>query len=365
MVARTIIQLAASVTGEAVAHYTAPIVSHSSLRLPPLPSPKDLLKLYKIRARRHLSQNFLLDYRLTNKIVTETGRVSNCYVCEVGPGPGNISRGIILNGAKHLTVIEKDQRFLPALQLLADATEGRMTIINGDVMDFDMATIFPKDLAHDWTIEPPPFYIIGNLPFNISTPLIIRWLRHMASHTGPFTHGRTRLSLTFQKEVAKRMVAKPRSEMRCRLSIMCQYLCDVQFLFTIPGRAFFPKPEVDVSLVKFTPLIKPLIKQPFSLVEKVTRTLFHCRQKHCHKMIRLLFPNDRPEFTDLMLKKTNIYPKKRAVDLQIEEFGALCDVYSALCEENEGLINYDFRSPSVWKTTKTNAANNERHREYL
>lgn len=364
MVAKTAIQLAASVTKEVITHHVAPVVSDSSLRLPPLPSPKELLRIYKIRAQRHLSQNFLLDHRLTNKIVTKTGNVRNCYVCEVGPGPGNISQNIILNGAKHLVVIEKDRRFLPALELLADASEDRMTIINSDVMDFDMEKVFPKDLAHDWTVEPPPFYIIGNLPFNISTPLIIRWLRHAASRTGPFAHGRTRLSLTFQKEVAQRMVAESRSAMRCRLSIMCQYLCDVKLLFTIPGRAFFPKPEVDVSLVKLTPLIKPIIKQPFSLVEKVTRTLFHCRKKHCHKQIRLLFPDDRPEFTELMLEKTKIYPKKRAIDLEIEEFGALCDVYSDLCEQNEGLINYDFRCPSTRKIAKT-AESHEVYENYF
>lgn len=92
-----------------------------------------------------------------------------------------------------------------------------------------------RQLVHEWTIEPPPLYIMGNLPFNISTPLIIKWLKHCSEHTGPFIHGRTQLTLTFQKEVAERMIAQVKASNRCRLSIMCQYLCHVNILFTIPG----------------------------------------------------------------------------------------------------------------------------------
>ncbi|KAF8782538.1 Dimethyladenosine transferase 1 like protein [Argiope bruennichi] len=268
MVRLSIFRLAETVAKE-IAAASAPVVDSSLQRLPPLPSPKDLLKLYKIRAQRHLSQNFLLDYRINNKIITKTGKIQNCFVCEVGPGPGNITRSILQNGAKHVIVIEKDRRFLPSLELLADASGGRMKIILADVMDVDLENILPRTLACDWTMLPPPLFIIGNLPFNISTPLIIKWLRHCSKHTGPFIHGRTRLTLTFQKEVALRMVADVDSEYRSRLSIMCQYLCSVKHLFNIPGKAFFPKPEVDVAVVKFTPRIRPLIDQPFELVEKV------------------------------------------------------------------------------------------------
>lgn len=315
----------------------------AKLRLPHLPSIRDLVRLYKLRARKQLSQNFLLDQRLTNKIVKAAGKVENCYVCEVGPGPGNITRSILQKGAKHVTVIEKDRRFIPSLELLADAVEGKMKIVIGDIMDYSMDTIFPREYAKEWHQRSPPMFIIGNLPFNVSTPLIIRWLRQMSEHSGVFSYGRTRLLLTFQKEVAERMVAPPASPQRCRLSVMCQYLCDVRHKFTISGAAFTPKPEVDVGVVRFIPLVEPLIKCPFSLVEKVNRTLFHHRQKYCKKTISLLFPKDKQELTREMIRITEIDPMIEAYQLSVEEIGRICNVYQEFCEKHPELIDFSFR----------------------
>lgn len=112
MVYRSCLRLAETIIKEATAS-----LDPTLLKLPPLPSPRELLKLYKIHAQRNLSQNFLLDSRINNKIVTKTGNIRNCYVCEVGPGPGNITRAIILNGAKNVIVVEKDRRFLPSLEV--------------------------------------------------------------------------------------------------------------------------------------------------------------------------------------------------------------------------------------------------------
>lgn len=112
MVYRSCLRLAEAVIKEA-----STSLEPTQLKFPPLPSPRELLKLYKIQAQRNLSQNFLLDSRINNKIVTKTGNIKNCYVCEVGPGPGNITRAIILNGAKSVVVIEKDRRFLPSLEV--------------------------------------------------------------------------------------------------------------------------------------------------------------------------------------------------------------------------------------------------------
>ncbi|XP_071035886.1 mitochondrial dimethyladenosine transferase 1 isoform X2 [Parasteatoda tepidariorum] len=318
-------------------------VTEASLRLPPLPSPRDLLKLYRIKAQRNLSQNFLLDFRLNNKIVTSTGNVKDHYVCEIGPGPGNITRAILQNGAKHVIVIEKDRRFLPALELLADASGGRLKIILGDIMELNLENILPKNLAHDWEIHPPPLYIIGNLPFNISTPLIIKWLRFCSVHKGPFAHGRTRLSLTFQKEVADRMVAEVGANCRCRLSVICQYLCHVDNLFTIPGRAFFPKPEVDVSVVRFTPRIRPLISQPFEIVNKVISTIFQHRQKFSLYGIKNLFPKENPELVEEIVQRTKINPEKKSFELEMEDYKALCDVYSEMCNRHNNLFNYMYQ----------------------
>lgn len=120
-------------------------------------------------------------------------------------------------------------------QMLSEAVNGRLQIMLGDVLGFTMGDIFPKELTRDWQDLPPKLHIIGNLPFNISTPLIIRWLKDISYHQGAFSYGRVMLTLTFQKEVAERMIAPILSSQRCRLSIMCQHLCDVQHLFTIPG----------------------------------------------------------------------------------------------------------------------------------
>lgn len=112
MVCRTLLRFSQAVIKDAPA-----VLKESAPKFPPLPSPRELIKLYRIKAQKHLSQNFLLDLRLNNKIVTKTGKMKDCYVCEVGPGPGNITRAIIQNGAKNVIVVEKDRRFLPALEV--------------------------------------------------------------------------------------------------------------------------------------------------------------------------------------------------------------------------------------------------------
>jgi len=158
-----------------------------------------------------------------------------------------------------------------------------MRIFSGDVLHFDMEQIFPSELSTRWNDTQPHLNIIGNLPFNVSTPLIIRWLEDISMHRGAWKHGRVPLILTFQKEVAERMAAPPLNVQRCRLSVMCQYLCDVQHLFTIGGKSFVPAPDVDVGIVRFVPLAEPLIQAPFRLVEKVMRHVFQFRQKMCKK----------------------------------------------------------------------------------
>jgi dimethyladenosine transferase 1, mitochondrial len=156
-----------------------------------------------------------------------------------------------------------------------------MRIFSGDVLKFDMSTIFPSEMSTDWSAAPPNLSIIGNLPFNVSIPLIIRWLRDISMRQGAWKHGRVPLTLTFQKEVAERMVAKVMSRQRCRLSVICQYLCDVEHKFTISGQSFVPAPDVDVGVVRFVPLVEPRIRVPFPIVNKLIRHVFHYRLKMC------------------------------------------------------------------------------------
>ncbi|XP_043119211.1 dimethyladenosine transferase 1, mitochondrial-like [Puntigrus tetrazona] len=190
----------------------------------------------------------------------------------------------------------------------------------------------------------PNLHIIGNLPFGVSTPLIIKWLEQISNRTGCFTFGRTRLTLTFQKEVAERLTASTGSRQRSRLSVMAQYLCTVKNCFTIPGCAFVPKPKVDVGVVHFTPLAQPQIQQPFKLVERIVRNAFQFRRKYCHRGLEMLFPeSQRQELTEELLRSADVDPTLRPTEISISEFRALADAYSKLCEENQGLIDYDFR----------------------
>ncbi|KAM9354290.1 dimethyladenosine transferase 1, mitochondrial isoform 1-T3 [Pholidichthys leucotaenia] len=316
----------------------------ASLRLPPLPTVGELLKIYNLRAEKLLSQNFLLDLRLTDKVVRQSGNLIDAHVCEVGPGPGGLTRSILNAGAADVLVVEKDYRFIPGLKLLSEAAPGRLRIFNGDILTYRMDRGFSKSISKPWDGEPPNLHIIGNLPFSVSTPLIFKWLENIANRTGPFVYGRTRLTLTFQKEVAERLTASTGSERRSRLSIMAQYLCTVHSCFTIPGRAFVPKPEVDVGVVNFTPLVQPQIQQPFKLVEKLVKNVFQFRRKYCYKGIEKLFPEAcRAELTQELMQKADVDPVLQPTQLTIAQFRALADVYASMCVHDPEIRSYDFR----------------------
>ncbi|XP_068925726.1 dimethyladenosine transferase 1, mitochondrial [Petaurus breviceps papuanus] len=317
----------------------------SAFRLPPLPTIREIIKIFGLRAQKQLSQNFLLDLKLTDKIIRKTGDLKNAHVYEVGPGPGGITRSILNAQVADLLVVEKDTRFIPGLQMLSDAAPGKLRIVHGDVLTFKLEKAFPEHLQRKWEDDPPNLYIIGNLPFSVSTPLIIKWLENISKRDGPFVYGRTQMTLTFQKEVAERLTANTGSKQRSRLSIMAQYLCKVQHSFTIPGRAFAPKPEVDVGVVHFTPLVHPQINQPFKLVEKVVQSTFQFRRKYCHHGIGILFPQaDRSKNTEKMLMLADVDPTLRPAQLSILHFRNLCDVYRKMCDEDPNLFTYNFRN---------------------
>ncbi|XP_068956174.1 dimethyladenosine transferase 1, mitochondrial-like [Petaurus breviceps papuanus] len=313
--------------------------------LPPLPMIGEIIKIFGLRAQKQLSQNFLLDLRLTDKIIRKTGNLKNAHVYEVGPGPGGITRSILNAQVADLLVVEKDTQFIPGLQMLSDAAPGKLRIVHGDVLTFKLEKAFPEHLQRKWEDDPPNLYIIGNLPFSVSTPLIIKWLENISKRGGPFVYGRTQMTLTFQKEVAERLTANTGSKQQSQLSIMAQYLCKVQHSFTIPGRAFAPKPEVDVGVVYFTPLVQPQINQPFKLVEKVVQSTFQFRRKYCHHGIGILFPQaDRSKNTEKMLMLADVDPTLWPAQLSILHFRNLCDVYRKMCDEDPNLFTYNFRN---------------------
>lgn len=318
------------------------------LRLPPLPSIKDIIRLYKLRALRELSQNFLMEPRLIDKIVNAAGTLEKHVVCEVGPGPGGITRSIIQRSPRKVILIEKDRRFIPSLELIADACRDKvdLDIITGDILKTDIAQYVPSDIKKEWTDPPPPLHLIGNLPFSVSTILIIRWLEMISKQEGPWTFGRTRMTLTFQKEVAERMAANIMESQRCRLSVMCQNWCSVKHKFDISGASFLPKPDVDVGVVTLTPFKKPVIKQPFKMVEKVVRQIFSMRQKYSIRGAQTLFPPEvREEMALRMYKMADIDPVTKSFQITNGEFARIVDAYAEVIKLYPELEHYDYRAP--------------------
>uniref|UniRef100_A0A914ZCZ0 rRNA adenine N(6)-methyltransferase n=1 Tax=Panagrolaimus superbus TaxID=310955 RepID=A0A914ZCZ0_9BILA len=314
-------------------------------KLPPLPALRDFIHMYRLKAKKILSQNYLMDMNLTRKIARKANFDSNTHVIEVGPGPGGITRAILDEGCARLDVVEIDHRFIPPLEHLAEAADGRLHIHRGDVLKTDLATIF-KDAKivqqKEWFDFSPNSHIIGNLPFNIASPLIIKFLREMSREEGPWQFGRTPLTLTFQLEVAQRLCGEIDSEHRSRLSIVTQYICEPKILFVIPGVCFVPKPEIDVGVVKFIPRAEPLIPCDFAVVEKVARQTFTFRQKYVSKCIKTLYPTEiADEMAHDLLKNCRIDPTQRPFKLGIDEIGAMCVFYEKQCQKMPGLFLHE------------------------
>ncbi|RUS85173.1 hypothetical protein EGW08_007077 [Elysia chlorotica] len=314
------------------------------IRLPPLPTIQEIIRIYGLSARKKLSQNFLLDLNLTRKIIKTAGNLKDCCVVEVGPGPGGLTRSILNTEVEKLIVIEKDGRFVPSLEILSDASHGRMKIIQGDILGFDMSDVVPPEYTCQWQDNTPNIHVIGNLPFSVSTPLIIRWLNSISTQSNLWSRGRAAMTLTFQKEVAERIIAPPRSEYRCRLSVMCQYLCNVSLKFSIPGKAFVPPPKVDVGVVKFVPRREPLIRQSFALVERMNRHLFHHPNKFCFKSLGTLFPPDREDLIWTMVELSGVDAQIRPFELTNEQVGQLCNAYATIIGQEPDILTYEFRS---------------------
>ncbi|XP_064405368.1 dimethyladenosine transferase 1, mitochondrial-like isoform X2 [Halichondria panicea] len=309
-------------------------------RLPPLPTIADIIRLYGLSARSQLSQNFLLDLNITERLVRVAGGdLSSCCVCEVGPGPGSLTRSILNAGAAHLIAVERDRRFLPSLELLSEASEDRLKVVYGDALDFNIEESCASFVeGKSWEGDPPNFHLMGNLPFNVSIPLLLKWLSLMATRTGPFSLGRTQLTLTFQKEVAERIMAPPNDPQRSRLSVMTQHLCHVKWGFKIRGKAFTPPPKVDAVVLKLTPLVTPRITVDYSTLEKVVKALFQYRRKYIRRGATLLFPEEkggqtkaqREGLVEELFRLSGVEETLRPQALTIEQFGALTSAYSQL-----------------------------------
>ena len=242
--------------------------------LPPL---REVIARHGLAARKGLGQHFLLDLNLTGRIARSAGAagaLGQGTVIEVGPGPGGLTRALLLEGAARVIAIERDPRCVEALADLVAAAAGRLTVLEADAL-----TVAPVDLG------PPPRWIVANLPYNVGTKLLLGWLRQRQDLAG--------MTLMFQREVADRLVAAPGSKAYGRLSVITAWCCQTEFLFGVPARAFTPPPKIASAVVRLTPHASPPCLATWDALERVTAAAFGQRRKMLRSSLRGLVPDPR------------------------------------------------------------------------
>ena len=267
--------------------------------LPPL---REVINTHDLKARKSLGQNFLLDLNLTAKIARQAGDMTECDVLEIGPGPGGLTRGLLSEGARRVLAIEKDKRCLPALAEIAEAYPDRLTVIEGDALEID-------PLAH----LTPPIRIAANLPYNVGTELLVRWLT--PKEWPPFWQS---LTLMFQREVAERIVAKPGSKAYGRLALLAQWRADARIVLNLPPEAFTPPPKVSSAVVHLTALPEPRFPADPDVLNRVVAADFNQRRK----MLRSALKGTAPDIEDRLLA-AGLKPTERAEQVPLEGFCAL------------------------------------------
>lgn len=276
--------------------------------LPPL---REVIAKYDLAAKKSLGQNFLLDLNLTGRIARAAGDLSKGSVIEIGPGPGGLTRALLMHGAREVIAIERDERCLAALAEIAAAYPGRLKIIPGDALATDVTKLGSGQRR-----------IVANLPYNIATPLLIKWLGQ-----GPAIASMT---LMFQKEVVERLVAKPRSKDYGRLTVLTQWLAEARRLFDVPPRAFTPPPKVTSSIAQIVPRQQPAFPARQEVLERVTLAAFNQRRKMLRQSLRSLFGDAEAVLTEL-----GLVPTARAEELTVEQF---CLLARALEEGRRGPV---------------------------
>lgn len=271
-------------------------------RIDDLPPLRDVIAAHGLSARKSLGQNFLLDLNLTARIARVVGDLSGSDILEIGPGPGGLTRGLLAEGARRVLAIEKDPRCLPALDEIAAAHPGRLTVRIADALEIDPA-------AH----LTPPIRIAANLPYNVGTELLIRWLT--PPEWPPFWES---LTLMFQREVAERIVAQPGSKSYGRLAVLAQWRTEAGIAMRLPPEAFTPQPKVSSAVVHITALPAPRYPADAAILERVVARAFNQRRK----MLRAALRGVAPDIEDRLIA-AGIKPTDRAEQVGLEQFCAL------------------------------------------
>ncbi len=255
-----------------------------------------------MRARKSLGQNFLFDLNLTRRIARSASPLNGTTI-EVGPGPGGLTRALLLENAAHVIAIEKDRRVGEVLSSLCIAADGRLDLMESDALDSAI-----------WEMGVAPRRIIANLPYNIATTLLTRWLAHAAAFES--------MTLMFQREVALRIAAKPGDSGYGRLSVLTGWLADAEILFDVPASAFVPPPKVTSSIIQIIPLSKPRYECTQEALENITRIAFGQRRKMLRASLKKIGG-------DKMLEAAGINPESRPQQLDIADFCCLARLHAS------------------------------------
>ena len=264
--------------------------------LPPL---RDVLATHGLLADKRFGQHFLLDLNVTRKIARVAGPLKDCVVIEVGPGPGGLTRALLEEGAGHVIAIEKDRRFIPLLAELADASGGRLTVVEGDALKADEQSLIAE---HAPGLTPK---VVANLPYNVGTPLLVNWL------TGAFTPAS--MTLMFQKEVADRIAAAAGEDDYGRLSVLAQALAETRVAMTLPARAFTPPPKVDSAVAFLKPRADRPAEDVIGALERVTGAAFGQRRKMLRSSLKVLGG-------EALCLKAEVDPNARAETIDVPGF---------------------------------------------
>jgi 16S rRNA (adenine1518-N6/adenine1519-N6)-dimethyltransferase len=273
--------------------------------LPPL---RETIRRHGLSAKKSLGQNFLLDLNLTARIARAGGPLDGVTVVEIGPGPGGLTRALFAEGARQVIAIERDNRAIAALGEIALHYPGRLSVIEGDALEIDVAPHLDGGAAR----------IVANLPYNIATALLVRWLA-----IEPWPPWYESLVLMFQREVAERIVAAPGSKTYGRLAVLAGWRTEAKIMFDVAPTAFVPPPKVTSSVVRLVPRANPLPCVRASL-ERVTAAAFGQRRKMLRASLRSLGTDPQP-----LLAAAGIDPAARAEDIPVAGFVALANALDA------------------------------------
>ena len=270
--------------------------------LPPL---REVIRRHDLKPRKSLGQNFLLDLNLTARIARAGGPLAGITVVEIGPGPGGLTRALLAEGAARVIAVERDPRAIAALGEIAARYPGRLTVIEGDALDFDARPCLGD-------VPLGPARIIANLPYNIATALLVRWLS-----VEPWPPWYDSAVLMFQREVAERIAAAPGSKSYGRLAVLAGWRTEAKILFDVSAAAFVPPPKVTASVVRLVPRAEPLACDR-RILERVTEAAFGQRRKMLRQSLRTLGLDPKP-----LLAAAGIAETARAEDIPVAGFVAL------------------------------------------